>query len=420
VTKATVRTITFRRIFVAWAWVITIILPPQILYAKPQIQGPGTYTGKSTVNIIHNKQTLTDFYRKLFILEHGESQVVSILHIGDSHVQAGFLTKTIRDGLQQAFGNAGRGLVFPYAVARTNGPLDVKSQSNVHWKAQFSPSMVRIRPTGVMGISITSEQPDGAIDLWLVPKDSSDGAFIKATVFHDHKEDAFRIFLINSNNSSIVHSIGEDSSYSSSFDISSSNSIRLVMTKTDESERYATIYGISLENGRRGVLYHDAGVNGRSYTSLNGSVYLGPHLSILKPDLVIISLGTNDVNQKDFDPTTLRSEIEKTFVTIKNTLPHTAILVATPGDFGKSRNKLVKERLHEARRILIQLCEDHQVAYWDFNRVMGGPYSIDTWQRRGLVQADMVHLNRSGYQAQGELFLSAFLNGYMEYQRRVK
>jgi lysophospholipase L1-like esterase len=418
--KRTMGKMAIYRMFVVCAWLIIVAFASQTLHAKPQNQSHGRASGTPSANVIQNSQTLSGFYGKLLNLGHGEPQVVSILHIGDSHIQAGFLTSTIRNGLQQIFGNAGRGLVFPYTVARTNGPLDTKSQSNVRWTAQFSPSMVRIRPTGIMGISITSEHPDAEIDMWLLPREVDDGVITRATIFHDRQEDAFRLLLVDSDDHSIAPSEGEESPYSSSFNISPSRNIRLVMTKTDKSEHYTTLYGISLENGRKGILYHDAGVNGGSYTSVNGSDYFGPHLSILNSDLVIVSLGTNDVNQKTFDPDALRIEIDRTLTTMKQVLPRSAILITTPGDFGRSKNKLVRDRLREARKILIQLCRDHRIAYWDFNGVMGGPYSIDSWYRRGLVQSDMVHLNKAGYHAEGELFLSALLNGYKEYQQRVE
>ena len=36
---------------------------------------------------------------------------------------AGFITGEIRNILQNRFGNAGRGLVFPYKVANSNSPM---------------------------------------------------------------------------------------------------------------------------------------------------------------------------------------------------------------------------------------------------------------------------------------------------------
>src|SRR5512133_267315 len=80
-----------------------------------------------------NPKHLLPFFNKLLKLENGETNQVSILHIGDSHIQADFLTREIRKNLQLRFGNAGRGLVFPLRVAGTNEPNDYRSSTNDNW-----------------------------------------------------------------------------------------------------------------------------------------------------------------------------------------------------------------------------------------------------------------------------------------------
>ena len=58
-------------------------------------------------------------------LEHHTSDgIVRILHIGDSHIQAEFVTNALRAMLQEVYGNAGRGLVSPLRLAGTNQPVD--------------------------------------------------------------------------------------------------------------------------------------------------------------------------------------------------------------------------------------------------------------------------------------------------------
>ena len=75
----------------------------------------GKYPFISTVfNRISNNSGLDSFYQKLHRLKSGGERTVSIVHIGDSHIQADFLTAVVRNGFQEFFGNAGRGLVFPY------------------------------------------------------------------------------------------------------------------------------------------------------------------------------------------------------------------------------------------------------------------------------------------------------------------
>ena len=84
-----------------------------------------------TANYIHYKEQLSPFFEKLRQLKNGEISRLHILHIGDSHLQAGFLPGELRYLLQATFGNAGRGLVFPYQIAKTNAPFDIRTESNI-------------------------------------------------------------------------------------------------------------------------------------------------------------------------------------------------------------------------------------------------------------------------------------------------
>lgn len=71
-------------------------------------------------NIISNLTSLDPFYKKLAALKKKGKGQVRIVHLGDSHIQADLLTAPVRTCLQAFFGNAGRGLVFPYQLARSN------------------------------------------------------------------------------------------------------------------------------------------------------------------------------------------------------------------------------------------------------------------------------------------------------------
>ncbi len=75
---------------------------------------------RQQADIIINDSTLQTFFAKL---KSGQ-QTVNIVHIGDSHIQGNMLTAEVRRLLQEKFGNAGRGLVFPYSLVRTSGSRD--------------------------------------------------------------------------------------------------------------------------------------------------------------------------------------------------------------------------------------------------------------------------------------------------------
>mgnify|MGYP006210915005 CR=1 FL=1 len=81
-------------------------------------------------NSLYNAKVLKPFFEKLKLLQSTKTGKINIVHIGDSHIQADLMTNFIRKKLQEEFGNAGRGFIFPYSLARTNGSYNERFKSN--------------------------------------------------------------------------------------------------------------------------------------------------------------------------------------------------------------------------------------------------------------------------------------------------
>lgn len=69
---------------------------------------------KGANHIIYNG---ADWSKLRSAFENSKNSPVSIVHIGDSHVQADINTGTTRELLQYDFGNAGRGLISPLSLS---------------------------------------------------------------------------------------------------------------------------------------------------------------------------------------------------------------------------------------------------------------------------------------------------------------
>src|SRR4051812_38709684 len=91
---------------------------------------------KDESNIIQNANHLDDFFDKLYRLKLDPKEKISIIHIGDSHIQADYMTDVVRKHLQHDFGNAGRGLIVPCRVAGTNEPSNFRTSSQTSWLSQ--------------------------------------------------------------------------------------------------------------------------------------------------------------------------------------------------------------------------------------------------------------------------------------------
>ena len=67
---------------------------------------------------------LEPFFSGLDSLRNGTGTVLTVVHLGDSHLQAGYYSGKMMRLLQAQFGNAGRGWVAPFKLGRLNEPDD--------------------------------------------------------------------------------------------------------------------------------------------------------------------------------------------------------------------------------------------------------------------------------------------------------
>src|SRR5579859_3860548 len=111
-------------------------------------------------NEISNTTALSAFFEKLYRLRKNGKGTVSIVHIGDSHIQADLLTHTVRQLLQKEFGNAGRGFIFPGRLARTNEPQNIYTSTDAIWEAKRIVFTEQPLPVGAGASTIRTVQPD--------------------------------------------------------------------------------------------------------------------------------------------------------------------------------------------------------------------------------------------------------------------
>ena len=82
------------------------------------------YSIGKEVDSIQSPSSLQPFFAGLDSLRAGKDTVLTIVHLGDSHIQAGYYSGKVMRLLQAQFGNAGRGWIAPFKLSRTNEPDD--------------------------------------------------------------------------------------------------------------------------------------------------------------------------------------------------------------------------------------------------------------------------------------------------------
>ena len=369
------------------------------------------------LNLITNEKALQSFFQKLDDLKHGRRNKVVIVHIGDSHIQADNFTGTMRKQFQQQFGNGGRGLYFPYRTAKTNGPFDVKDLNSCvcNWKTKRCCFPNIPIPIGISGITIQTNN-NANIDFSL-SQNYGENDFDRITIFCDKKfaytiEPQIKEPVTNLFISPFRLEYAADP-YSLTYSIDKPiNNFRLNIEKNDTSSDAFNLFGIYLQNTKaKGIEYNMIGVNGAQFMHYNVADYFFEQLPTLQPDLIIVSLGTNEAIASKFDGASLQGEAANFFAKINDVAPNAAVLVTSPPDTYLMRRY---KNLNTAKvsNIEKQICLKNNYAFWDFYNIMGGLGSVVKWKKLGLGNYDMTHFLNKGYEVQGKLLYHALMNSY--------
>lgn len=178
-----------------------------------------------------------------------------------------------------------------------------------------------------------------------------------------------------------------------------------------------TYYGFSLTNGKPGILYHSIGVNGAMYVNYTDKEYL-QRLSLLRPQLLIISLGTNETFGRNFSGLEFSEQVHRFLSLVKEVMPQTEILLTTPPECYK-RTYVKKKRVYvrnanteKAAAALRQIAREEGIACWDLFTATGGKNSCRKWYTQHLMSKDRIHFTQRGYEDQGVLLYRALMNAY--------
>ena len=170
-----------------------------------------------------------------------------------------------------------------------------------------------------------------------------------------------------------------------------------------------------LENEQPGVLYNNIGINGAEYRHYNKNIKLQSQMSLLNPNLIIISLGTNEAYAPRYSNADFYKQVDSLIVNLKAKNPEAAFIITTPGDSNKKRKYKNPNNL-KAANVLIDYCKQHGIVYWNWFSIMGGTGVINKWALKGLTSKDKLHLSRKGYELQGLLLHTAILNAFQDYK----
>lgn len=343
------------------------------------------------------------------------SRPLTVVHIGDSHIQADGNTGRVRKHLQTRYGNAGRGLISPLRLAGTNQPLDYSITSSGTALRATLLKMPWPTTMGFTGVSLAPQQYNTTYTLSL-PTPADTLSIYGRGDFNISQVHADDIPLTPQ----IVHNpLGQSI-------ILPHSASKVTLTLRGSGYNIYAFDARTRSNRAPGILYHAIGNNGATFSTYSLIPSFAESIAALTPDLIIISLGTNEAFSRMSDDTFLAS-IHTLVSDLRQHNPHAALLLTTPSECQRSsytyrrrrgrrgrrrtttRTYIVNTRVAHFRELIMDYGKQHNIPVYDFYTVAGGKGASAQWLRHRLLATDRIHRTWAGYHTEGDLLSSALL-----------
>lgn len=344
----------------------------------------------------------------------------SILHMGGSHVQAGTLSNALRERLfTLAPGIEGeRGFIFPYKLAKTNGPRNYAVRHTGSWDSCKNSNRKHHCDWGLSGYNATTTDTSASLKIWAFDSDSVNYPFNRVKVFHHIDSTAFRPVL-SAHNPVVSVEVNLEVGCTV-FELAyPCDTLWLGLAQTDSLQTAFTLQGISLENDDFGLTYNAVGVNGASVPSFLRCGQLPEQLAEVHPDLCIFGIGINDayMPSSSFSPERFKNNYDSLIGHVRAANPNCQLLFLTNND-SYYRRRYANKNAREVQTAMHELAAEYNGAVWDLFEIMGGLGSIKEWETAGLAKSDKIHFTPDGYTLQAELMFQAFREEYGKHLKR--
>lgn len=381
------------------------------------------------------------FPAALFLEAAAGERVASVVHYGDSHINAGYLGRVLRVGLQSRFGNSGFGFVTPYGLAGGYEPFDYKvgtfsssaSASSVSSGEVMCNGLVDRSPLFAVGASGYSLRMKGGVDRVdfrvsvnaksaVVPGLSPmalDYGFDRVRVIHDSLGPMVTVMPAER---LLDYPDGVDGGeqpwapYVTNLDLRDrGTAVDLVAYAAGRYGSDGGVAGFSLENGRPGVLYHPLGVSSACFlhwARAEGALAQG---AALQGDVIIVSLGSNEAAGYNFNDQVFYDQMHRMVSSLRRYNSQAVFVLTTPVQvYGRARrgaSMLPNANYARVRDVILRYGAENGVIVFDMYGVAGGDggRSAERWQECGLLRRDKLHFTEQGYTLQGLMLLNAII-----------
>lgn len=347
---------------------------------------------------IRYRENLQAFFSKW---EKGSD--VKVIQLGDSHVQMGHFPQAVQATLSASGDTVEMSSFwFPYALTGGYNAAGIVVDTVGSWKSTRMVDAATDRNFALTGHS-----------LWLAGASGDETPHLE---FKFDKPAADFQFLIETTkkwNFSCAEATVERKQYSTYLSIvtvhfpEAKKRFEIFAYPNVQQPDTLRVYGFRSMPAGNGFEFQSYGSSGGKYADyVEKCAYCFDQLKSEKPDLVILSLGTNDAH-KPYSESEFYDYARSMVYGIQEASPKTSILLTTKPDTFFKNMKPISEEV--VKNVLERVAGEYKCALWSLSDVMGGDNSILDWYMDGLASADLMHFTPKGYHLQGQLLVEALV-----------
>ncbi|WP_372746045.1 GDSL-type esterase/lipase family protein [Lutibacter sp.] len=372
-----------------------------------------------------NSPNFNHFFSKLDSVYSGKKEKLHIFHIGGSHIQADIYSNKLRTYFQNMneVSMGQRGFVFPFQLAHTNNPSNYSIKATKDkWKGYRNSVLRDSVAWGLAGVSAAFKDYSDTIYINANYKSTikKNYTFNKLRIFYNTWKNDYNVTVLDSN--LVVSDTVDYQMMFREFSLSravESLNVGIQLKDSTNTNPEFLMMGMEFRNDNTGIEYTSIGVNGASFGSYKRSAFFEKQLTLYKPDLFIISIGTNDAYKPkaEFKEEEYKANYEAFIQMIQHINPDCAILLTVPND-NYYKKKYPNPNTAIQQQIILQLAKKYNLAVWDLYAVMGELGSSYKWYKHKLMQSDRIHFTYLGYSIKADLLLNALVNAWANSTKR--
>lgn len=351
--------------------------------------------------------------------------VTRVAHFGDSTIALDGVTQTVRERLQQRFGDAGHGWVL---AAR--GTLPYRHRGVRHESSDDGWRLMDIThlplADGHYGLGgYQARSTSGASATFQTAEEGSPvgTAVSRFDVYYERHPRGGRFEIrVDGGEPSVVDTRGEAVSDERHRIEVPDGAHRFDVRTVGHGESH--LYGVVLEREGPGVVYDSLGMVGARARRFLGfdRDHLARQLELRGTDLVVIAYGGNDADDERPEAQ-FEEDFRRVARLVREARPGASCLLFAPLDQaerderGRIRTMETVPRIVSAMR---SAARAEGCAFFDTYAAMGGEGAMERWYRGRprLSFGDFRHATPAGYRVIGTLFEKALLAGFADYLER--